>query len=214
MIYYYIVDTETTGMKTGYHEINQISVLRMTDGTQVSAKIAVDFPNRANPVSLDIQGITKEDLLVGENKKDALNKIHDFINEDGSSAEHRCMVAHNASFDKRFCHIEWEGAGLVFPAHLWLCTKTLSRKFIKARSLEARVASAQGEPKVRYGLEPLLKGLGLPIKTGAHDAEVDTVNCKTLFDECKQGTEYVSCIKREPHKEEKKPKDELDVSDF
>jgi DNA polymerase III epsilon subunit-like protein len=212
MIYYYILDTETTGLKAGFHEINEISVLRVSDKKQVNGSIAVDFPNRANYQALQIQGKTFNDLKNGEDKYVVLKRIHDFIEEDGSSPEHRCIVAHNYSFDQRFCHMEWESQGMVFPAHLWLCTKAFSKKFIKTKNMENRIAQAQGEQKVKYGLNRLMEGFGLPIKDGAHSASVDTYNTSVLFDHLHNGSiEHVSSMKRKPHKEDKK---ELDMDDF
>lgn len=202
-------------MKTGYHEINQISVLRCSDEKQLCLKIAVNFPSRANPVSLEIQGITLADLREGLDKKDALTQIHNFIEEDGSSQRHRCIIAHNASFDRRFCHMEWDAVDLAFPADLWLCTQKFGKKYVKSKNLEARVASAQHEKKPKFGLNPLLVGLGLNVVEGAHDAGVDVTNTNTLFKFfMESGVEHVSSMERKPHKEIVKKADDYDISDF
>ncbi|NJO18581.1 MAG: hypothetical protein HC877_23490 [Thioploca sp.] len=69
MIKYYVLDVETTGLKAGYHEINQISVLRESDNKLISYDIRVDYPERVNYQALEIQGKTKQDLYKGEDKK-------------------------------------------------------------------------------------------------------------------------------------------------
>lgn len=74
MIAYYILDTETTGLKAGYHEINQISVIRTSDGFQKTLNIAVDHPERASKEALDIQGKTRWDLKEGISKEQADRK--------------------------------------------------------------------------------------------------------------------------------------------
>ena len=83
MIHYYALDTETTGLKAGYHEVNQISCLRLSDGEIVTSDIKVNFPDRANPIALEIQGKTVADLDHGVGRKEGIQKIHDFIANDG-----------------------------------------------------------------------------------------------------------------------------------
>ena len=206
MLYYYVLDTETTGLKAGYHEVNQISCLRVSDGEIIIVDIKVDFPERVNQISLEIQGKTKSDLLKGIDKREGIKLVHDFISSDNHKLEERCMVAHNASFDQRFTHMEWDVVGLVFPANLWLCTKTLGRKYVKKVG-EQKIIKAQRTPKVKYGLNILMEGVGLTPKTGAHDAQVDTENCSELFNFLMNSEiEHVSSIKRVPHKEDVKAK--------
>ena len=124
LIKYYIIDLETTGLKAGYHEVVQISVIRCEDGFQKSFNIKAEFPNRADANALRITGKTIADIKQGDEKSVAVNDIHNFILEDELSPEHRCMVAHNYSFDQRFSHSLWESLNLEFPSNLWLCTRS------------------------------------------------------------------------------------------
>ena len=70
MILYYVLDTETTGLKSGYHEVNQISIIRLDDDEQITIDIAVDHPERAAYQALQVQGKTLKE--VKENLKEAV----------------------------------------------------------------------------------------------------------------------------------------------
>jgi DNA polymerase III epsilon subunit-like protein len=215
MILYYVLDTETTGLKVGYHEINQISVIRMDPYEQITVNIAVDHPRRASPEALKVQRKTIDDLKKGIDKEDAVRQVTEFLIRDEQSDAHRCIVGHNVQFDRKFCHQLWDDVGKVFPAHLWLCTKALAQKYAK-RFGSDHIAEAQmklgmeikrtknGALKPKYGLNDFMQGIGITPKTGAHSATVDTENTLTLLDFVwESGVEYVSAIKRFPHHEEK-----------
>jgi len=69
--------------------------------------------------------------------------------------------------------------------------------------------------KPKFGLNILMKGLGLPHKEGAHDAVVDTENTKTLFEFFMKSDkiDHLNLIKRLPHISDV-TSGELDVDDF
>lgn len=224
MIRFFILDTETTGLKVGFHEINQISVLRASERTkiigqapqnffeplpnedQLSLNIAVKYPERASYEALNIQGITNANLKTGISGKDAVNKVNEFITSDGLTPEHRCIVGHNVPFDRKFVFRLWEENGLVFPAYLWLCTQSMAKAFVKNSNMKEKIAETQGFDKVKFGLNHFLNGVGLMPKTGAHSAEVDVQNTTTLMNWLiHEGVDYVPMIKRQPQIEEKKP---------
>ena len=58
-IQYYIIDTETTGLKAGYHEMTEIGIIRCTDRVQLWRQIKCINPERA---SFDALAITKKTL--------------------------------------------------------------------------------------------------------------------------------------------------------
>jgi DNA polymerase III epsilon subunit-like protein len=224
MINYYILDTETCGLSVDVHEINQISVMRVSDAKQLSLQIAVEHPNIYNAQALEIQGITPKDLRQGISIKEAVNQIEQFLSEDGKTKAHRCIVAHNAPFDRKFVHRAWDRLDKEFPADLWLCTQSFSKRYVKKHGGD-KVAKAQvnagidiksdknGKLKPKFGLNNFMVGIGLDPKLGAHSADVDVKNTLTLYHWLMNSkTEHVSLIERIPHKEPKVQ--ELDIDDF
>lgn len=199
MLHFYILDTETTGLKAGYNEIFQISVLRHSDGFQITKNIAVENPRRASQDALRITGKTIHDIQQGIPKKQACEEIINFIEEDGVQPESRCIIAHNWSFDKRFCHAEFLSVQKKFPANLWLCTMAFTKKFAKHEGLE-KIAQTQGLPKAKFGLDNCLKALGITAIAGAHSASIDVQNTKNVFNSLMdKQIGYLPLVHTEPH---------------
>jgi DNA polymerase III epsilon subunit-like protein len=223
---YYILDTETCGLSVDYHEINQISVMRVCDEKQISIQIKVKHPNSYNIEALNIQGITPDDLKIGKPLEEAVEEINIFLNEDGKTPAHRCIVAHNASFDRKFVYKAWDTVKKVFPSDLWICTQSFAKRYIAKNSNGIKIAQAQidggvdniktdknGKLKVKFGLNNFMVGVGLPLKSGSHQASVDVQNTKVLFNWLmNSGTEYLSLIERVPHHDKKNI--DLDINDF
>ena len=209
MIIYYVLDTETTGLKAGYHEVNQISVLRLDTDEQITVDIGVQYPERASYQALQVQGKSMLEISSGITKGDAIQKINDFLKKDGHTPAHRCIVGHNVQFDRKFCHQTWDDVGETFLADMWLCTKTFAQRYTKTTASAQKIALAQNKPKAKFGLTIFMEGVGLKPKEGAHTADVDVLNTATLLKflwESKM--DYVSLIKRLPHKEEEKSRTE------
>lgn len=224
MIHYYILDVETTGLAVDVHEINQISVMRVHDAVQLSQQIAVAHPNVYNAQALEIQGIHPRDLKEGVSIEEAIEAIDTFLAEDGKTKAHRCIVAHNAPFDRKFCHRAWDRLKKEFPADLWMCTQSFGKRYVKKHGGD-KIAKAQqdagidikadksGKLKPKFGLNNFMVGVGLEPKIGAHSAHVDVENTLTLYHWLMNSkTEHVSLIERIPH-HEPKPQ-ELDMEDF
>ena len=55
------LDTETTGLMANYHEIFEISIIRVSDKVQLSRKIKVKNPKNA---SLEVLQITGKNISV------------------------------------------------------------------------------------------------------------------------------------------------------
>lgn len=209
---YYILDSETTGLQAGYHEVVQLSIIRAADKFQRSFNIKAEFPYRASKESLAITGKTVWDLQKGIPKSEAAEQIDEFLCEDNKTNAHRVIVAHNSSFDRRHLHATWDSLNKPFLANLWLCTMAFMRKYTKAVGVQ-KIASAQGTTKVKYGLEQCLTALKLPIKSGAHNAIIDTQNCLTLFKHLmQQNIGHVQLIQSHPHQTKNEPID-YDLSD-
>lgn len=224
MIFYYIIDTETTGLSMDVHEINQISVMRVSDQKQLNLQIKVKKPHVYNPQALEIQGITPDDLRKGMPIEEAVQIIDSFFNEDGKTQAHRCVIAHNAPFDRKFIHRAWDSVNKEFLADLWICTQSFGKRYVKKHGGD-KLAQSQldagvdiikdkfGKLKPKFGLNNLLLGVGLKPKDGAHRAEIDVQNTLVWYNWLmNSNTEHVSLISRIPHKEAKIT--DLDVDDF
>jgi DNA polymerase III epsilon subunit-like protein len=226
MINYYIADTETTGLMTDIHEINQISILRVIDKEQLSLQIKVRHPHVYNSQALEVQGITQEDLMKGVPIEEAVEAVEMFLAEDGKTKAHRCIIAHNAPFDRKFIHRAWDSVGREFPADLWLCTQSFAKRHVQKHRNGEKIAKAQvdggveeikrdkyGSLKPKFGLNNFMVGVGLPLKLGAHRAEIDVQNTLELYSWLmNSNTEHVSLIGRVPHKEA--TTDSVDIDDI
>jgi DNA polymerase III epsilon subunit-like protein len=226
MINFYIADTETTGLAIDVHEINQISVMRVIDQKQLSLQIKVKHPHVYNIQALEVQGITPDDLKKGIPLEEAIILIEKFLNEDGQKPANRCIIAHNAPFDRKFIHRAWDTCNKVLPADLWLCTQSFAKRYIAKHRTGEKIAEAQvkngveikkdkyGALKPKFGLNNFMVGIGLVPKIGAHSAEVDVQNTVALYNWLmNSNTEYVSLISRVPHKDAP-PQDSLDIDDI
>lgn len=188
---YYIIDTETTGLKADYHEMIEISIIRADDRKQLSRYIKAEFPQRANPEALKITKKSVKDLMIGETKESVIDTIDYFLSQDGLSPEHRVMVAHNAPFDRRFCHALYSKVNKTFPAHCWLDTKSL----IKEKLIKDGIVKPKG-----LDLKGAMLQIGAKAFEGEHNAVVDSRNCYVLWKTAMDsGVNYLSHIKRVPH---------------
>lgn len=190
MLLFYVIDVETTGLSRN-HEITQISIVRCSDRNQLSRNIKALYPERATPEALRITGRTLEDILIGEGREEVVERCNLFFQEDGKTPEFRCVVAHNGSFDRRFCHTLWEEMGHKFPADLWLDTKRLSKQ----------LANKQGIIKPTLTLEASLKLAGVEAKPGKHNAISDTRNTYLLWKKIieEHAIDYLPLIENKPH---------------
>ena len=219
------MDTEVTGLSVDVHEINQISVQRVSDAKQYSAQIKVKKPHVYNYKALEVQGIHPSQLKVGIPVEQAVQEIDEFLSEDEKTKAHRCIVAHNAPFDRKFIHRAWDVVKKEFLADLWICTQSLAHRYVKKHG-KTKIAQTQknagvdlkvdkkGMLKPKFGLTNFMLGVGLTPKLGSHQAHVDVQNTLELFNWFLNSsrTEYLSLIERIPHKKEP-PIDYLDIED-
>lgn len=190
---YYVLDVETTGFSTDKHEVTQVSIIRCADRHQLSRYIAADFPERADYNALKVTGRTLSDIIKGDEKQFAVEAFNSFLLQDNKTIEHRCMIAHNASFDRRFVHTLWNKVDKTFPANLWLDTKPLTNKLVKKL----------GMTKQSLTLESSLKIAKIAnVRSGAHNAIVDTQNTYKLWKQLvsTHDIDYLPLIQRCPHK--------------
>ena len=191
-IAYYVIDTETTGIMVGHAEMCEYSIVRCSDKTQLSRQIKVDKPLNANADALLITGKTIDDLRKGITKQQAIQDFNEFVERDGLTPAHRCVVAHNAQFDKRFLHHFWKQQNQSFPMDLWLCTLQLSK----------RMATKIGQPKAKVKLEMAMDLFGIKKLGGSHTAKGDARNTYLLWKHFMESNiEYLDLIKQFPHRQ-------------
>jgi DNA polymerase III epsilon subunit-like protein len=187
---YYITDTETNGLKAGWNEVTQISVVRCSDRHQLTRHVKIDHPERTQPQALAATGRVMADILKGEDKLKVIEECEKFWEQDGKTPEHRCLVAHNSSFDKRFCHAMWGSVGKKFPVVCWMDTIKFAKEWAKKI----------GRAPENYQLKTVLKFAGLVPKGKLHEAGADARNTYMFW---KKGmdtkVDHLSSIRRYPH---------------
>lgn len=193
---YYVIDTETTGLKTHFHEMTEIGIIRATDRVQLWRTIRCEYPERANFDALAITKKSMADLERGHEKLNVVEECEKFFAEDGATPAHRCIVAHNAPFDRKFLQAMWEQCGKQFPANLWLCTMALSRDFAKKQGLMAK-----GAPKQKVNLHASCDMVGVKKISEAHNAKVDSRNTYLLYRNLveEKKVDYLPFIKTDVH---------------
>jgi DNA polymerase III epsilon subunit-like protein len=198
---YYVIDTETTGLKANYNEMTEIGIIRCTDRVQLWRQIKCEYPERANFDALAITKKSMADLERGHLNSAVVEECNKFFAEDGATPGHRCIVAHNAPFDRKFLHALWEHNGQQFPANLWLDTISLTKDFLKKvdNSTLNIVKTATG--RVSTQLHACCDMVGIKKISEAHNAKVDSRNTyllwRNLVEEKK--IDYLPFIKTEVH---------------
>ena len=190
MIKYFIIDSETSGLVSSYHEMTEISIINCDNKVQLTEFIKCDYPERANFDALAITKKTIADIAKGSSKKDVVAKINKFFNEDGLTPAHRCLVAHNAQFDRKFLFALYEKVGQTLPCDLWICSMALTRAYAKKIGLV--------KPKVN--LTASLEIAGIKKLAGQHASKVDARNTYLLWNDLinNKGMDHLSFIKTIP----------------
>ena len=171
-IVYYVIDTETTGLKINYHECTEIGIIRATDRMQLWRNIKCERPETASFDALKITNKTLADLEKGFPKEQVVEECEKFFNEDGLTPAHRCIIGHNIfSFDKRFLFALWESVGKTFPATLWLDTIPMIKKYVKDNGLG----------KMKINLHAACDIVGVKKLSDSHNAKVDSRNSYLLW---------------------------------
>lgn len=214
-IHYYIIDTETTGLKSAHHEMTELGIVRCTDRVQLHKKIKCEFPERASYDALKITGKTMADIVQGDDKEAVVEQAEKFFAEDGQTPAGRCIIAHNAPFDRRFLHALWESCGKEFPAHLWLDTISMTKEFLKNADESKITIVKTATGKVSTQLHACCDMLGVKKLSAAHNAKVDSRNTYLLWMKLQEmGTDHLPLIKTEPHNIKKDDEDLFTFEDM
>lgn len=211
---YYVIDTETTGLKANYHEMTEVGMIRYADRHQLWRQIKCLYPERANFDALAITNKTLADLERGYDREAIVAECDKFFAEDGATPEHRCIVAHNAAFDRKFLHALWEACGKEFPAYLWIDTIALTKEFIKNTDTSQLTITKTATGRVSTQLHACCDMVGINKISEAHNAKVDSRNTYLLYRDLIENkkVDYLPLIKRFPHTVAAPADDGLDLS--
>lgn len=200
-INYYIIDTETTGLKANHHEMTEIGIIRCSDRVQVWRQIKCEYPERASFDALAITKKTMADLERGHAKDAVVAECNKFFAEDGLTSAHRCIVAHNAQFDRKFLHALWQQCGEEFPANLWLDTISLTKEFLKNADMSSIDVVKTPTGRISTQLHACCDMVGIKKISEAHNAKVDSRNTfllhRSLIEDKK--VDYLPYIKTAIH---------------
>lgn len=188
---YYCLDTETTGLLCGTHEIIELSIINAADKTQLTRIVRAENPDNASLDALKITGKSKNDLTKGCSKTTLITDVEKFVCDDGLTPDHRCLVGHNIiGFDRRFLWHLWESQGKAFPFNLYLDTMHLAKAYAK------RMQIIKAKVNLAASCE-MLKVANLNTKW--HSAKADTQNCFFLWEKLMDAVNYIEHIKTMPH---------------
>ena len=217
MIKYYVCDTETTGLSASQHEVVEISIIRCDDRLQLTEFIKCEYPENASYDALRITGKTLEDLKRGKSKKEVVDRVNEFLSQDGLTPSHRCIIGHNINFDRKFIHTLFEKVNKEFPAHLWLDTIAMTKEFLKKSDISTLNITKTATGKTATTLHACCDMLNIKKLSTAHNSKVDSRNTyllwRALMDDKK--IDHLPHIKTFPHKLVTSPSvDELELLDF
>jgi DNA polymerase III epsilon subunit-like protein len=194
-IEFYVCDLECTGLRKGFHEICEFSILKAADRTQLTRSVRVDYPENASYDALLIIKKSMSDLKSGISKRQMIEEIEGFVSDDNLTSASRCLVGHNIiGFDKKFLWHEWEKVGKQFPFDLYLDTLHMSRAYVKKQKI-------LDKPKLNLGAACDL--LGIKKVAGQHAARADVRNTYLLWDKLMKEVDYLDYISRMPHYDDK-----------
>lgn len=181
-IKYYVIDTETTGLKSNFHEMCEIGIVRCSDRVQLYRKIKCYNPERASLDALQIMQKNIKDLTSGNSRYEVVDEVERFFSEDGLTPGHRCIVGHNiVSFDRKFLHSLWDSVGKKFPANLWLDTIHLTQELIRSNKVPESKMVKTATGKISRTLHAACDMVGIKKISEAHNAKVDSRNNYLLW---------------------------------
>lgn len=127
-----ILDVECTGLSVEHNELTEVSILDCESLEQITWMIRIRHPEKCSKEAMYITKKTPEELMSrGRYIEDVLDEITEFMLKDGTEIDDICVIAHNASFDRRFISKAFESNNKKFPAIFWLDTKEMARKYTK-----------------------------------------------------------------------------------
>jgi len=189
----YCVDTETTGLVPTEHSPIEISICRLSDGSQGTWFLRpTNFETidagalRINGYNIDdIKGLTKHGNETFLPPEKVIIEIENWLNTDDSPPTHRIIIGHNAPFDKSMLQELWKKCNSyeTFPLSEKYCVDTACIEFF--------MDYCKGTMSEGYSLSGLAKKYGIKNEK-KHTAASDVQATIKLFD--KQVEIYRSLI--------------------
>ena len=147
-----VIDFETTGLSPGNDRAIEVAAVVLDGGKVMDRFQSLMNPGRRIPSFIEsYTGITNEMLADAPSNEKAMRNLASFIGKDP-------LVAHNASFDRRFLDFELEKAGKR-PVEKMACSLLISRRIYD------KVAN--------YKLQTLVEYKDLNVKGNYHRALAD-----------------------------------------
>lgn len=178
----YVVDCETTGLDEIKNDPIEISIYRLSDGSQNTWFLRpVNLENidaaalRISGYNIDdIRGITKQGKEKYLPADKQLVSIENWLNDDNCSATNRMIVGQNVDFDKKMLQELWKKCNSfdTFP---------FSERFkLDTMQIEIFMDFCKGQFAEGYSLNALGKKYGVT-NSKAHTASADVVATVSIF---------------------------------
>lgn len=179
-----VLDTETTGLEPGFHEIVQVAALPLDENldpidNHFEMLMRPEFPERAHPMAFKANGLSVEQLAGCPSQLDVADAFLDWTKTLGlPQGKKITVICHNAVFD-------------VPLVKMWLGGEAYNETFFRrsectmhiAQGMNHRAAwKARPTPFPNVSLEGLCNKFGIS-NEGAHDALVDVIRTAKVFRE-------------------------------
>lgn len=164
------VDTETTGLDPFHHEIIEIAARRMSPDlrstrAKIEIKTIMQWPDRAHPKALEVNGYTAEEWRSATTIRTALIAFAELF-----EGEAPIIVGHNVAFDWDFIREAYRREGIVPPQKKYLIdTASLAWPLVVGGHID------------NPSLEKLCSKYGIA-NTGAHRAMADVDRCMLAYE--------------------------------
>lgn len=180
----YVLDCETTGLDAIKYDVIEVSIQRLSDGEQKTWYMQPTNPSCYEVGALRVNGHKIEDLrhetAEGRNKymdpRKAIIEIENWLLDDGSPNQLRCLAGQNISFDIEMLKRLWEkcGSSDTFP---------FGRRYLDTMVIEmfmdfCRDGALKDENK--YNLGTIIKKYGVKNEK-AHTADADVRATASVF---------------------------------
>lgn len=179
----YVADVETTGLNSHLNDVIELSLIRLSDGTQKTWCLKPLSPENIDPISLKINGHKLEDIThqtkIGKetylDPKQVIIDIENWVMDDDVQTSNRILCGQNIGFDKDML------------SHLWRkCGSSETMPFSERRSIDTMQIEffldfCKGTVAEGYSLKNLTKKYGIKNEK-AHSAAADTLATKEVFE--------------------------------
>lgn len=181
-----VVDTETTGLIAGYHDVIQVAVVPLNaDLNQLEGvppfymNIQPEYPERTTPAALKKNGLKLEELEHCPTKFEAADYFHEWFQALNLPHGKRLIyLCQNSPFDVAFLK-HWLGAE---GFDRYFCRRGRDTMFTAAYLNDRAAYQAQSVPFPSVSLEGLANKFGIPYE-GAHDALNDCLITAKVYKE-------------------------------